>query len=40
MGKENQNKFFIVCIGRALKKKKNNNEIRVDVVTTIDEQDF
>ncbi|WP_066165530.1 motility associated factor glycosyltransferase family protein [Aliarcobacter cryaerophilus] len=37
--KKNQNKFFIVCIGRALKKLVD-NEIRVDVVTTIDEQDF
>src|SRR5574344_1372225 len=36
---KNQNKFFIVCIGRALKTLVD-NEIRVDVVTTIDEQDF
>ena len=37
--KKNQNKFFIVCIGRALKKLVD-NEIRVDVVTTLDEQEF
>ncbi|WP_323590800.1 motility associated factor glycosyltransferase family protein [Aliarcobacter butzleri] len=37
--KQNQNKFFIVCIGRALKKLLKNN-IRVDIVTTLDEQEF
>jgi hypothetical protein len=37
--KKNQNKFFIVCIGRALKKLVD-NEIRVDVVATLDEQEF
>ena len=37
--KKNQNNFFIVCIGRALKKLVD-NEIRVDVVATLDEQEF
>ncbi|MFY9080741.1 DUF115 domain-containing protein, partial [Aliarcobacter butzleri] len=37
--KENQNKFFIVCIGRSLRKLLDNN-IRVDIVTTLDEQGF
>lgn len=37
--KKNQNDFFIVCIGRALKKLVD-NEIRVDVVATLDEQEF
>ncbi len=38
--KKNQNKFFIVCIGRALKKLVD-NEIRVEMfVATLDEQEF
>ncbi|MCT7537890.1 motility associated factor glycosyltransferase family protein [Aliarcobacter butzleri] len=37
--KQNQNKFFIVCIGRVLKKLLKNN-IRIDIVTTLDEQEF
>lgn len=37
--KENQNKFFIVCIGRSLRKLLDNS-IRVDIVTTLDEQGF
>ena len=36
---KNQNKFFIVCIGRVCKKLLRNN-IRVDIVTTLDEQEF
>lgn len=36
--KENQDRFYIVCIGRALGKLLE-NDIRVDIVTTIDEQD-
>ncbi len=35
--KENQNKFFIVTIGAAYQKLINNN-IRVDIITTVDEQ--
>ncbi len=37
--KDNQDKFFIICIGRALKKLLDNN-IRVDIVVTLDEQEF
>jgi hypothetical protein len=37
--KDNQDKFFIICIGRSIKKLLDNN-IRVDVVVTLDEQEF
>ncbi|MDX4071132.1 DUF115 domain-containing protein [Aliarcobacter skirrowii] len=37
--KQNQDKFFIVCIGRALKKLIDNN-IKVHIVVTVDEQEF
>lgn len=37
--KINQSKFFIVCIGRVYKKLLDNN-IKVDLVTTLDEQEF
>ncbi len=37
--KQNQDKFFIVCIGRALKKLMDNN-IKVHIVVTVDEQEF
>lgn len=37
--KDNQDKFFIICIGRTLKKLLDNN-IRVDIVVTLDEQEF
>ncbi|MFV7790732.1 6-hydroxymethylpterin diphosphokinase MptE-like protein [Aliarcobacter lanthieri] len=37
--KNNQDKFFIVCIGRAFKKLTKNN-IKVGIVTTLDEQEF
>ena len=36
--RENQNKFFIVTIGAAFKKLLNNN-IRIDMITTLDEQE-
>lgn len=37
--RKNQNKFFIVTIGAAFKKLLNNN-IRIDMITTLDEQEF
>src|SRR5574344_593029 len=37
--KDNQDKFFIICIGRSIKKLLDNN-IRVDIVVTLDEQEF